>query len=66
MNSTIDTMNLANGFQPAIDLRDREATEENGLLIIGPGLVFAAYITCTYVLRGSIVWSWPYGLVCRF
>jgi hypothetical protein len=66
MNSTIDTIELANGFQPAIDLDNREAAEENFILfwlIAAIGLTAASYY-CRRV-GGHLQWAWgvPY---CNF
>ncbi len=65
MHATIDSRALSDRFQPAIDFDNREATEDNGPIWLGPWLALAAVWLCKYVFHGSIAWIWgvPY---CKF
>jgi len=69
MVSTFDTMGTTDGFQPAIDLRERATDDENFippilLFAIAASFWLASYI-CKYRLHGTVtyVWGIPY---CRF
>jgi len=60
MISTLDTIDLTDGFQPAIDLRERATADENGwIALIALAALFSvgAWI-CKYKLHGYIAWFW--------